>query len=115
MIDHAAIRILVTHAGTWNNREEQAVARHLMALLDELERVEQCVTDLQSGMYVYVNCVYCGHRYGPEDRTPRTMSEMLTAHVEQCPRHPMSALRAELARVEAELIRVKSQGGPDVH
>ena len=35
----------------------------------EIERLKVWVDDLQSGMYV--NCVYCGHRYGPGETTPR--------------------------------------------
>ena len=49
------------------------------------------VNDLQSGLYV--NCVYCGHCYGPRETTPVSMADALKAHVEQCPKHPMSALR----------------------
>lgn len=65
------------------------------------ERLTAWIDDLQSGMYV--NCVYCGHRYGPSETTPVSMSDALKAHVEQCPQHPMSALRAELAALRAEL------------
>ena len=64
----------------------------------QVARLEAWVADLQSGMYV--NCVYCGHRYGPGETTPVSMADALKAHVEQCPRHPMSALRAEVARLE---------------
>lgn len=63
----------------------------------ENERLRQWVNDLQSGMYV--NCVYCGHRYGPESEVPATMAEVLKRHVEQCPEHPMSKLRAENERL----------------
>ena len=62
----------------------------------ENERLESWVSDLQSGMYV--NCVYCGHRYGPGETTPVSMADALKAHVEQCPQHPMSALKAEVDR-----------------
>lgn len=62
----------------------------------ENERLTAWVEDLQSGMYV--NCVYCGHRYGPGETTPVSMADALKAHVEQCPEHPMSALRAEVDR-----------------
>lgn len=48
---------------------------------------------IQSGMYV--NCVYCGHRYGPGETTPISMADALKTHVEQCPKHPMSALKVE--------------------
>lgn len=63
----------------------------------DLERsnaaLRQWIHDLQSGMYI--NCVYCGHRYGPADKVQPTMQAALKAHIEQCPKHPMSALRAE--------------------
>lgn len=57
----------------------------------EIERLQQHVNDLQAGMYI--NCVYCGHRYGPDDEVPATMADALKEHVEQCPKHPMSALK----------------------
>jgi hypothetical protein len=60
--------------------------------VEEIERLNKWVSDLQSGMYV--NCVYCGHRYGPGETTPVSMADALKAHVEQCPKHPMSTLRA---------------------
>lgn len=62
--------------------------------IPEIERLKVWVAELQSGMYV--NCVYCRHRYGPGETTPASMADALKAHVEQCPEHPMSALRAAL-------------------
>lgn len=58
---------------------------------DKIKRLLKWVADLQSGMYV--NCVYCGHRYGPGETTPASMAEALKAHIEECPDHPMSALK----------------------
>lgn len=63
----------------------------------EIERLQKWVTDLQSGLYV--NCVYCGHRYGPGETTPVSMADALKAHVEQCPAHPMSALKTLLVNI----------------
>lgn len=70
----------------------------------ERAKLEQWVADLQSGMFI--NCVYCGHRYGPKeshaDAAPRageTMAAALKRHVESCPKHPMAALRAALKRI----------------
>lgn len=70
----------------------------------ETERLQRWVNDLQAGMYI--NCVYCGHQYGPNETTPQsvvgttpTMAEVLKQHIEQCPKHPMSALRQQLAEV----------------
>lgn len=56
-------------------------------------KLEKWIADLQSGMYV--NCVYCGHRYGPKEDTPVAMADILKEHIEQCPKHPMSVLKAE--------------------
>lgn len=57
----------------------------------ELIRCRRWVADLQSGLYV--NCVYCGHRYGPREDTPVAMADVLKQHIEQCPEHPLSKLR----------------------
>ena len=57
----------------------------------ERDRLKAWVDDLQSGMYV--NCVYCGHRYGPGETTPVSMADALKEHIEQCPKHPMSGLK----------------------
>ena len=75
--------------------------------------LEKWVADLQSKLYV--NCVYCGHRYGPEDEVPTTMAQVLKDHIEQCPKHPMSELKERLEShekfvriVQAELDRRNS-------
>jgi len=76
---------------------------HLRARAEaaEAERadLQQWVHDLQEGMFI--NCVYCGHRYGPDDEVPATMADALKEHIEQCPKHPMSALKAKLDAAEA--------------
>lgn len=70
-------------------------------LCDELTKLTGWVRDLQSGMYI--NCVYCGHRYGPSDKVPASMADVLKAHIAECPKHPMSELVAAL-RVAKETI-----------
>ena len=79
----------------------------------EIERLNQWVADLQSGMYV--NCVYCGHRYGPGETTPVSMADALKEHVQQCPEHPMSelkrensGLRSEVADANLKLVRLRA-------
>ena len=56
--------------------------------------------DLQSGMYI--NCVYCGYRYGPKDEVPatlvedkvtRNMADALKSHIERCTEHPLYKLK----------------------
>ena len=83
----------------------RTLVSHAKALEAENARLRNWVNDLQSGMYV--NCVYCGHRYGPSKDTPATRSDVLKKHIESCPQHPMSRLR-ELNRKlvhSLELIR----------
>ncbi len=84
-------------------------AEKLKARMAEAER---WVSDLQSGMYV--NCVYCGHRYGPKDKVPASMAEVLKRHVEQCPKHPMSALKTENATLRRALESLKNWRTPAV-
>lgn len=67
----------------------------------EVKRLQKWVDDLQSGMYI--NCVYCGFRYGPKDKVPATMADALKEHIEQCPKHPMSALKAEVERLRGKI------------
>ena len=75
-------------------------------LVHEIERLQAWVADLQSGMHV--NCVYCGHRYGPKKDTPVAMADVLKAHIEQCPQHPMSKLKAERDDLARALFQVRS-------
>jgi hypothetical protein len=78
-----------------------AIAAGVALRESEVGRLRAWVDDLQSGMYV--NCVYCGHRYGPNETTPVSMADALKAHIEECPDHPMSALREEVQRLRAAL------------
>lgn len=67
-------------------------------LYAEIKRLKEWVADLQKG--TFINCVYCGHRYGPNHETPVSMADVLKAHVEQCPEHPMSELKKDKERVD---------------
>ncbi len=71
----------------------------------EIKRLQDWVNDLQSGMYI--NCVYCGHRYGPAKNTPIAFAEVLKRHIEQCPKHPMSALRKENEELKKQVAELK--------
>ena len=77
----------------------------LREALGEIARLEQWVTDLQAGQTV--NCVYCGHRYGPDADTPVALAEILKQHIEQCPKHPLSLARQEIARLQKDLARMQ--------
>jgi hypothetical protein len=55
-----------------------------------IARLRKWIDDLQSGMYI--NCVYCGHHYGPKDKVPTSMADALKLHIASCPQHPMHDL-----------------------
>lgn len=63
------------------------------------------VNDLQAGMFI--NCVYCGHRYGPNDEVPAAMADVLKEHIAKCPQHPMSKLESAVAALRARLERIE--------
>lgn len=80
------------------NQALQDATEQIKRLKAELADQRRWVADLQSGMWI--NCVYCGHRYGPRESTApaihgasETMADALRKHIETCPKHPMSALR----------------------
>lgn len=74
----------------------------LERLKQELEKYKQWINDLQNGMYI--NCVYCGHRYGTSDEVPCSMAEVLKKHVMQCENHPMSKLLT-MCKKSSEVLR----------
>jgi hypothetical protein len=93
--------------GSFHHRAVEALALQMLreavreagmdrdpAVIEKFDTLRSWVNDLQSGMFI--NCVYCGHRYGPSDQVPASMADVLKAHVEQCPAHPMSKLKAAL-------------------
>jgi polyhydroxyalkanoate synthesis regulator phasin len=81
-------------------------------LEQQVERLELHVNDLQSGMYI--NCVYCGHRYGPADSHAATvkdgkpMAEALREHISVCPEHPLSHATQQVERLEREVSRARA-------
>ncbi|MDD3029802.1 MAG: hypothetical protein PHS57_05940 [Alphaproteobacteria bacterium] len=106
--DHTALRVEVERLRKseviYLDSRSQWRMRTLTAL-NEVERYKRWVNDLQSGMYV--NCVYCGHRYGPGETTPVSMADALKLHIESCPKHPMSALKAEAERLKALITSIR--------
>jgi len=92
------------------NADETTYRYEIDGLKKELAKYKRWVDDLQSGMYI--NCVYCGHRYGPGETTPVSMAATLKAHIEACPKHPMSALKEELASICRILQQYQPAGSP---
>jgi hypothetical protein len=65
--------------------------REIERLENENIRLLQWVRDLQNGMTV--NCVYCGHSFGPKDSTPPSLSDVLKDHMLICKHHPLSEMK----------------------
>ncbi len=84
--------------------ESQQLRAKVSNLYGEIKRMHQWVDDLQSGMYV--NCIYCGHRYGPVENTPVSTHDMLKKHVMSCSEHPMSQLKVAVSVAVEELQKV---------
>jgi hypothetical protein len=87
------------------NKSKHDIAHMTLDAMDDNERLQNWVNDLQSGMYI--NCVYCGHRYGPSPETPVAMADVLKEHIEVCPKHPMSKLKEENTDARELLQRVQ--------
>lgn len=66
-------------------------------LKNQVQKLQQWIADLQSGMYI--NCVYCGHRYGPMESTPVSMAYILKQHIQECDKHPMAQMKRALLTV----------------
>jgi hypothetical protein len=70
------------------------------AAIREREEARDWVRKMHRDQQV-LTCVYCGHAYPPG--TPASGTEALTAHVSECPKHPLAAAikRAEAAERRA--------------
>jgi len=88
------------HTGEVEQLQEENVIQK-----GEIKGLKKWIDDLQAEMYI--NCVYCGHRYGPDDDIPATMAETLKEHIEQCPKHPMHALKQENNQLQEELAEAR--------
>ena len=99
--EHFLARLQTIASGKQLDISDDDVAAVRWAL-DEIKRLNHWVEDCQSGMWI--NCVYCGHRYGPGNAHPASlaeggpinMQEALKRHIEECPKHPMSRLKLEI-------------------
>lgn len=96
-------RVLVGYIGP-------ELAAKLTQVVQENVRRQRHIEDLQAG--TYVNCVYCGHRYGPSANTPVSLAQMLRDHVAACPAHPMSQLLVMLRRVQESGYLKAGPGSP---
>ncbi len=54
-----------------------------------------------------VSCVYCGHQY--PDGTPQSQSDLLTAHIKVCDKHPLRVVEAERDDLQRQLSAKKPE------
>ena len=85
---------------------------YLLELVDkqenEVRQLKAWVSDLQAGCYI--NCVYCGHRYGPDSEVSSSMANVLKEHVEKCPQHPLSKSKELVDEAETLFREVQEIG-----
>lgn len=86
---------------TGPDHEDMCIKEILMPWIksqeDEIHNRENWVNDLQSGMYI--NCVYCGYKYGLESEVSASMGDIHKKHVAKCREHPMSKLVDALRKI----------------
>lgn len=80
--------------------ETMVFASDLYVVLVELNRLREALSNART------TCAYCEAVH----ELPCTFDD-IRAHVEQCPKHPMAALKAELARLRERDARVRMELG----
>jgi len=93
------------HQAAWMPDDETELlndsCRAINFLQEQARVLQQYIDDLQSE--VYINCAYCGHRYGPKSSTPYTMSSLLSEHIEKCEKHPLFIANKKIKQLEEKL------------
>jgi len=75
----------------------------------KIKQLKDWISDLQSGMYV--NCVYCGHRFKPNPEAFPSQAEVLREHMEKCPEHPLFKAKQTIERLGKEKEWLKNEIG----
>ena len=84
----------------YNRAIDSKEEARLSELISEIVQLQNWVNDLQVGMYI--NCVYCGHRYGPDTEVPASMADVLKEHIEKCLKHPLFQAKKEIEQLKKE-------------
>lgn len=66
-------------------------AEDIKKLKKDNERLQKWVKKYQP--HFFAKCSLCGHPYWPVNDVPDNPTELLKDHIENCPEHPMSALK----------------------
>lgn len=77
--------------------EKERVEQLEKKLKSEILRYDAWIEDILSEKYV--NCAYCGHRYGKENDSANM--EAVRKHVENCSKHPMAKEKERADKAEA--------------
>ena len=87
--------------------EPAAAIEALVAERDEARRFGEEAARRYNESLV-LRCAFCNAEYPAG--APPTQHEALTAHVKECPRHPMRGVEAERDALRAELAAMKNDG-----
>ncbi len=85
-----------------DNHERWAAIMRDRSPADMAKRIVQLEDHIQSmNSGRVLTCVYCGQPYEPG--TPTHGTEVLTKHIEECPKHPYGMLRSRITGMVDEL------------
>jgi len=91
-VEGACMRFEEALDGKYDEDDPHFGLQRLSDLVKRVRDLRKWVNDLQTKLYI--NCVYCGHRYGPGDE--QVPAEALAEHIKTCPEHPLSRALAGL-------------------
>lgn len=109
-VAHKHLEWLIEHIRESRDSWEECIRKgdsQIEALEKRNDELQNWIDDLQSGMYI--NCVYCGHRYGPNPETPVAMADILEAHIEQCSKHPLSHMKVRAEKAEGQIEELQKE------
>lgn len=76
-------------------------AEEIAALKERAEKAERCLAGQHKAQESW--CAYCG------STNPAATLEDIRAHIDECPKHPLTEVRAQLAESRAEAARLRAE------
>jgi predicted nucleic acid-binding Zn-ribbon protein len=85
-------------------RLSERVEKYEDALAEKEKEIER-LSELLWGM----RCVYCGEIIGKDKKNQDVAVEMLKAHVESCPKHPLTQANEQIAALREQITALKEK------
>jgi hypothetical protein len=91
--------------------KNEVVDQVIKDMAREIRKKNKWIADMQSGLYI--NCVYCGHRYPPG--TPAVRDKALYEHIKKCPQHPLKKAHDLIRSMMTTLDTIMEDEGADMY